>query len=86
MAVQYKVPFVLVMTNNGYMGLIRQAETNYDMNFEVGLSYEGPEGHPGIDHVMLVVAADDGPMPQTLEHLAILGLLVATLPRSHQPR
>ena len=29
-------------------------------------------GATGIDHVMLVVAADDGPMPQTREHLAIL--------------
>src|SRR5450631_1458432 len=28
-----------------------------------------------IDMVLLVVAADDGPMPQTLEHLAILELL-----------
>ncbi|HEU4459855.1 MAG TPA: selenocysteine-specific translation elongation factor [Methylibium sp.] len=32
-------------------------------------------GASGIDHVMLVVAADDGPMPQTREHLAILDLL-----------
>ena len=32
-------------------------------------------GVTGIDSVMLVVAADDGPMPQTLEHLAILGQL-----------
>jgi selenocysteine-specific elongation factor len=32
-------------------------------------------GATGIDHVMLVVAADDGPMPQTREHLAILHLL-----------
>ena len=32
-------------------------------------------GATGIDHVMLVVAADDGPMPQTREHLAILDLL-----------
>lgn len=32
-------------------------------------------GATGIDHVMLVVAADDGPMPQTREHLSILGLL-----------
>ncbi len=31
-------------------------------------------GATGIDHVMLVVAADDGPMPQTREHLAILDL------------
>lgn len=32
-------------------------------------------GATAIDHVMLVVAADDGPMPQTREHLAILHLL-----------
>ena len=32
-------------------------------------------GVAGIDHALLVIAADDGPMPQTLEHLAILDLL-----------
>ncbi len=32
-------------------------------------------GATGIDFVLLVVAADDGPMPQTREHLAILDLL-----------
>lgn len=32
-------------------------------------------GVSGIDAAMLVVAADDGPMPQTEEHLEILGLL-----------
>ncbi|MDP1680489.1 MAG: selenocysteine-specific translation elongation factor, partial [Burkholderiales bacterium] len=32
-------------------------------------------GATGIDFVLLVIAADDGPMPQTREHLAILGLL-----------
>ena len=32
-------------------------------------------GASGIDHVLLCVAADDGVMPQTREHLAILGLL-----------
>jgi len=32
-------------------------------------------GVSGIHHALLVVAADDGPMPQTLEHLAILDLL-----------
>jgi tartronate-semialdehyde synthase len=55
-AVQYEVPFVLVMVNNGYMGLIRQAEKNYDMNYAVGISYEGPAGHHGIDHVGIMKA------------------------------
>lgn len=32
-------------------------------------------GATGIDFVLLVIAADDGPMPQTREHLAILQLL-----------
>ena len=32
-------------------------------------------GVTGIDFALLVVAADDGPMPQTREHLAILDLL-----------
>jgi selenocysteine-specific elongation factor len=32
-------------------------------------------GATGIDRVLLVVAADDGPMPQTREHLAITTLL-----------
>src|SRR5688572_567375 len=32
-------------------------------------------GAGGIDAVILVIAADDGPMPQTREHLAILDLL-----------
>lgn len=56
-AVQYKVPYVLVMVNNGYMGLIRQAEKyGYEMNFEVSLDYEGPSESPGIDHVAIMEA------------------------------
>src|SRR5690606_10905681 len=32
-------------------------------------------GATGIDHALLLVAADDGVMPQTQEHLAVLSLL-----------
>lgn len=35
-------------------------------------------GVGGIDAALLVIAADEGPMPQTLEHLAILDLLEVT--------
>jgi tartronate-semialdehyde synthase len=52
-AVQYGVPFVLVMVNNGYMGLIRQSEQPYGMNTQVDLTWD--EG-PGIDHVMVMRA------------------------------
>ena len=55
-AVQYRVPFVLVMVNNAYLGLIRQAEMPYGMNYEVSIAYDGPEGHPGIDHVAIMEA------------------------------
>jgi tartronate-semialdehyde synthase len=55
-AVQYRVPYVLVMLNNAYMGLIRQAELGYDMNFAVDLGYEGPANEYGIDNVGVMEA------------------------------
>jgi tartronate-semialdehyde synthase len=55
-AVQYGIPYVLVMLNNAYMGLIRQSELRYDMNYAVDLAYEGPESDYGIDNVMVMEA------------------------------
>lgn len=62
-AVQYRVPFVIVMINNGYMGLIRQAELPYDMNYAVDLAYtEGnddgllAEMALGVNHVKVMEA------------------------------
>ena len=56
-AVQYKVPYVLVMVNNGYMGLIRQSELPYEMDFGVDLSYTGPSSEAyGMDHVTVMEA------------------------------
>jgi tartronate-semialdehyde synthase len=54
-AVQYRVPFVLVMLNNAYLGLIRQAERGafkFDENYEVGIGY-GEDGY-GVDHVKVM--------------------------------
>jgi tartronate-semialdehyde synthase len=54
-AAQYQVPFVMIVLNNAYLGLIRQAELPYDMNYEVSLSFRNinaPElGEYGVDHV-----------------------------------
>ncbi|MGO1616662.1 MAG: selenocysteine-specific translation elongation factor [Oceanisphaera sp.] len=43
-----------------------------------GLIHTMVAGATGIDYAMLVVAADDGVMPQTREHIAILSLLGLT--------
>jgi tartronate-semialdehyde synthase len=46
---------VLVLLNNAYLGLIRQAELGYGMDYEVQLSFKNinaPEiGEYGVDHV-----------------------------------
>ncbi|SHN47093.1 glyoxylate carboligase [Cryptosporangium aurantiacum] len=39
-AAQYDVPFVLIMLNNEYLGLIRQAEIPYGMNSQVDIHYD----------------------------------------------
>ena len=46
-----------------------------DMPGHEGLVHNMLAGATGIDFVLLVVAADDGVMPQTREHLAIVDLL-----------
>ncbi len=54
-AAQYRVPFTMVLLNNAYLGLIRQVERGYKMDFEVQLGFENinaPEiGAYGVDHV-----------------------------------
>jgi tartronate-semialdehyde synthase len=39
-AAQYNVPYVLIMLNNEYLGLIRQAEIPYGMNYQVDVHYD----------------------------------------------
>src|SRR5699024_6919703 len=50
---QYDIPFVIVMLNNEYLGLIRQAEADgYSMNTEVDLHYD----EYGTDNVAIMQA------------------------------
>ena len=52
---QHRIPYVQVLVNNSYLGLIRQAQLGLDMDFQVNLEFENvnsPElGGYGVDHV-----------------------------------
>ena len=52
---QFNLPFVQVLVNNSYLGLIRQSQRAFDMDYCVQLSFENinaPElGSYGVDHV-----------------------------------
>ncbi|WP_406144791.1 glyoxylate carboligase [Streptomyces sp. NBC_01012] len=55
---QHRIPYVHVLVNNSYLGLIRQAQRNFDIDFQVNLEFENlnsPElGFYGVDHVKVV--------------------------------
>ncbi len=56
---QHKLPYLHVVVNNSYLGLIRQAQRGFEMDFEVSLAFDNinaaPEGDAvpgyGVDHV-----------------------------------
>src|SRR6185369_4019396 len=58
---QFNLPYVHVVVNNSYLGLIRQAQRNFDMNYFVSLGFDNinaqetddgdvPKGY-GVDHL-----------------------------------
>lgn len=55
---QFNLPFIHVLVNNSYLGLIRQAQRTFDMDYSVQLAFENinsPElGTYGVDHVKVV--------------------------------
>ncbi|MEU1435302.1 glyoxylate carboligase [Streptomyces sp. NPDC005786] len=55
---QHRIPYVHVLVNNSYLGLIRQAQRGFDIDFQVNLEFENlnsPElGVYGVDHVKVV--------------------------------
>ncbi|MDX6807406.1 glyoxylate carboligase [Terrihabitans rhizophilus] len=56
---QHKLPYMHVVVNNSYLGLIRQAQRGFQMDFEVSLAFEnvnfdesdGTQAGYGVDHV-----------------------------------
>jgi tartronate-semialdehyde synthase len=55
---QFKLPYIHVLVNNSYLGLIRQAQRGFNMDYGVQLSFENinaPElNEYGVDHVKVV--------------------------------
>jgi len=58
---QFNIPYVHIVVNNSYLGLIRQAQRTFDMNYCVSLGFDnintqeassptGPKGY-GVDHL-----------------------------------
>ena len=57
---QFRLPLVVVLVNNSYLGLIRQSQRNFDMDFCVQLAFENQnvtdpslQGY-GVDHVRVI--------------------------------
>ena len=83
-ACQYDVPFVLVMLNNGYLGLIRQSERKYEMNYAVDIAYDDSYG---IDHVKVMegMGAHGRRVERPEEIRAALEWAVATAEERRRP-
>ena len=55
---QFKLPYIHILVNNSYLGLIRQAQRGFDMDYGVQLAFDNInapelEGY-GVDHVAVV--------------------------------
>ena len=59
---QHKLPYLHIVVNNSYLGLIRQAQRGFQMDFEVSLAFENINTHAddgdaapgyGVDHVVV---------------------------------
>ncbi|MBB3665436.1 MULTISPECIES: glyoxylate carboligase [Prauserella salsuginis group] len=53
---QHRIPYVHVVVNNSYLGLIRQAQRGFEMDYEVSLAFDninatGRNAGYGVDHV-----------------------------------
>jgi tartronate-semialdehyde synthase len=57
---QFRLPYVQVLVNNSYLGLIRQSQRNFDMDYCVQLAFDNDNvddpalKHYGVDHLKVV--------------------------------
>lgn len=59
---QFKLPYIHIVVNNSYLGLIRQAQRNFEMDYCVQLAFENINAAPeaglersyGVDHLKVV--------------------------------
>ncbi len=74
---QFKLPYIHVVVNNSYLGLIRQSQRGFEMDYCVQLAFESINVSPqqvthgyGVDHVtvaeglLFAAKADADPAPR----------------------
>lgn len=57
---QHKIPYLHVVVNNSYLGLIRQSQRGFDMDYQVSLAFDninssGAAAGYGVDHVAVAL-------------------------------
>ena len=72
---QHKLPYIHVLVNNSYLGLIRQSQQSFEMEFQVSLAFEN----------INVSEEDDAPASYGVDHVALAEALGCKAIRVHKP-
>lgn len=72
---QHKLPYIHVLVNNSYLGLIRQSQRSFDMEFQVSLAFDN----------INISDEDDAPASYGVDHVALAEALGCKAIRVHKP-
>ncbi len=72
---QHKLPYIHVLVNNSYLGLIRQSQQSFEMEFQVSLAFDN----------INVAADDDAIASYGVDHVALSEALGCKAIRVHKP-
>lgn len=72
---QHKLPYLHILLNNSYLGLIRQSQRGFDMEYQVSLAFEN----------INVSAEDDAIASYGVDHVALAEALGCKAIRVHRP-